>query len=92
MRDPHLETPETRETGDPIFSVTLEFASLRDVKPLEDEIAKLMPKNGSSPLRKIVTGHRHHGHHRMEKHQLHFRLQVMKIEITKANFGRLIKN
>ena len=40
LRDPHLETPETRETGDPIFSVTLEFASLRDVKPLEDEIAK----------------------------------------------------
>ena len=55
LRDPHLETPETRETGDPIFSVTLEFASLRDIKPLEDEIAKVMPKNGSSPLRKIAT-------------------------------------
>ncbi len=55
LRDPHVDKPETRETGDPIFNITLEFASEEDVKPLADEISRLMPKNGSTPLRKIQT-------------------------------------
>ncbi|MGB1612899.1 MAG: hypothetical protein ACPHEQ_02485 [Arenicellales bacterium] len=55
LRDPHVDNPETRETGDPIFNITLEFASEEDVKPLADEISRLMPENGSSPLRKIQT-------------------------------------
>jgi hypothetical protein len=55
LRDPHVDQPETRETGDPIYNITLEFSSEKEIKPLADEISRLMPKDGSSPLRKIET-------------------------------------
>lgn len=55
LRDPHVDQPETREVGDPLYNITLEFSSLKDVKPLLEEIQKLMPENGSSPLRQIKT-------------------------------------
>ena len=53
LRDPYVSQPETRETGDPLYHITLEFVSLEDVRPLVNEIKKLMPANGTSPLRSL---------------------------------------
>ena len=55
LRDPFVDQPETRESGDPLYHITLEFADVEEVRPLIKQIEKLMPKNGSSPLRAVKT-------------------------------------
>ena len=55
LRDPFVDQPETRESGDQVYHVTLEFSAIEAVRPLIKQIEKLMPKNGASPLRVIKT-------------------------------------
>ena len=55
LRDPFVDQPEIRESGDPLYHITLEFGAIEDVQPLIKQIEKLMPKNGASPLRVIKT-------------------------------------
>ena len=55
LRDPFVDQPETRESGDQLYHITLEFSSVEEVRPLIKQIEKLMPKNGSSPLRAVST-------------------------------------
>ena len=55
LRDPFVDQPETRESGDRLYHITLEFSSVEEVRPLIKQIEKLMPKNGSSPLRAVST-------------------------------------
>jgi len=55
LRDPFVDQPETRESGDPLYHITLEFSDVEEVRPLIKQIEKLMPKNGSSPLRAVKT-------------------------------------
>ena len=55
LRDPFVDQPETRESGDSLYHITLEFAAIEDVQPLIKQIEKLMPKSGASPLRVIKT-------------------------------------
>ncbi len=55
LRDPFVDQPETRESGDPVYHITLEFSAVEEVRPLIKQIEKLMPKNGSSPLRAVKT-------------------------------------
>ena len=55
LRDPFVDQPETRESGDPLYHITLEFSDVEEVRPLIKQIEKLMPKNGSSPLRIVKT-------------------------------------
>ena len=55
LRDPFVDQPETRESGDPLYHITLEFSAVEEVRPLIKQIEKLMPKNGSSPLRAVKT-------------------------------------
>ena len=55
LRDPFVDQPETRESGDPLYHITLEFSAVEDVRPLIKQIEKLMPKNGASPLRAVKT-------------------------------------
>lgn len=55
LRDPFVDQPETRESGDPLYHVTLEFSDVEEVRPLIKQIEKPMPKNGSSPLRVVKT-------------------------------------
>ena len=55
LRDPFVDQPETRESGDQLYHVTLEFSDVEEVRPLIKQIEKLMPKNGSSPLRVVKT-------------------------------------
>ena len=55
LRDPFVDQPEIRESGDPVFHITLEFSAIEEVRPLIKQIEKLMPKNGASPLRVVET-------------------------------------
>ena len=55
LRDPFVDQPEIRESGDPVYHITLEFSDIEEVRPLIKQIEKLMPKNGASPLRDIKT-------------------------------------
>lgn len=55
LRDPFVEQPETRESGDQVYHITLEFSAIEAVRPLIKQIEKLMPKNGASPLRVVKT-------------------------------------
>ena len=55
LRDPFVDQPETRESGDPLYHITLEFSAIEGVRPLIEQIEKLMPKNGASPLRAVKT-------------------------------------
>ena len=55
LRDPFVDQPETRESGDPLYHITLEFSAVEEVRPLIKQIEKLMPKNGASPLRAVKT-------------------------------------
>ena len=55
LRDPFVDQPETRESGDSLYHITLEFSAIEEVRPLIKQIEKLMPKNGSSPLRAVKT-------------------------------------
>ena len=55
LRDPFVDQPETRESGDPLYHITLEFSDVEEVRSLIKQIEKLMPKNGSSPLRAVKT-------------------------------------
>ena len=55
LRDPFVDQPETRESGDQIYHITLEFSAIEAVRPLIKQIEKLMPKNGASPLRVLKT-------------------------------------
>ena len=55
LRDPFVDQPETRESGDQLYHITLEFSAIEEVRPLIKQIEKLMPKNGSSPLRAVKT-------------------------------------
>ncbi len=55
LRDPFVDQPETRESGDPVYHITLEFSAIEEVRPLIKQIEKLMPKNGASPLRAVKT-------------------------------------
>ena len=45
LRDPFVDQPETRESGDSLYHITLEFAAIEDVQPLIKQIEKLMPKS-----------------------------------------------
>jgi len=55
LRDPFVDQPEIRESGDPLYHITLEFGAIEDAQPLIKQIEKLMPENGASPLRVIKT-------------------------------------
>jgi len=55
LRDPFVDQPEIRESGDPVYHITLEFSDIEEVRPLIKQIEKLMPKNGTSPLRVVET-------------------------------------
>ena len=55
LRDPFVNQPETRESGDQLYHITLEFSAIEEVRPLIKQIEKLMPKNGASPLRVVET-------------------------------------
>ena len=55
LRDPFVDQPEIRESGDLLYHITLEFGAIEDVQPLIKQIEKLMPKSGTSPLRVIKT-------------------------------------
>ena len=55
LRDPFVDQPEIRESGDPVYHITLEFSAIEEVRPLIKQIEKLMPKNGTSPLRVVET-------------------------------------
>ena len=55
LRDPFVDQPKTRESGDPLYHITLEFFAIEEVRPLIEQIEKLMPKNGASPLRVVKT-------------------------------------
>ena len=38
LRDPFVDQPETRESGDSLYHITLEFAAIEDVQPLIKQI------------------------------------------------------
>ena len=44
LRDPFVDQPETRESGDSLYHITLEFSAIEEVRPLIKQIEKLMPK------------------------------------------------
>ena len=55
LRNPFVDQPETRESGDSLYHITLEFSAIEHVQPLIKQIEKLMPKSGASPLRVVKT-------------------------------------
>ena len=42
LRDPFVDQPEIRESGDPVYHITLEFSDIEEVRPLIKQIEKLV--------------------------------------------------